>query len=94
MTTRTAHHAGEHHPEHHHERIVVTVNNQPVAFDQRRVTGAQIKHAAIAQGVSIQPDFALFEVGRGPALQQIPDGEMVELYPHEAFRTLAPDDNS
>ena len=74
--------------------ITVSVNNQPVVFHERKETGAAIKAGAIAQGVQIQADFALFEV-QGPGhLKRIADTEEVTLHEHEAFRAVAPDDNS
>jgi hypothetical protein len=74
--------------------ITVTVNNRPVEFQTKEVTGAQIKAAAISQGVPIQPDFQLFKKEEGKSLEPIGDGEIVHLHEHEAFRASATDDNS
>jgi hypothetical protein len=74
--------------------VTVTVNGHVVIFHTRKANGAEIKAAAIAQGVPIQQDFALFEV-KGPGhLDQVPDDKDVELHPKQAFRAVAPDDNS
>ena len=74
--------------------ITVTVNEKPVVFQQHRVTGVEIKTTAIAQGVSIQQDFVLFEVKGAGHLKQISDDEVVTLHEHAQFRAVAPDDNS
>ncbi len=74
--------------------ITVSVNNQPVVFHEKKETGAEIKAAAIAQGVQIQADFALFEV-QGPGhLKRVADDQEVTLHERESFRAVAPDDNS
>ena len=50
------------HAEAKRRTVIVFVNEKPVVFHQREATGAQIKAAAIEQGVAIQQDFALFLV--------------------------------
>ncbi len=74
--------------------VTVSVNGKTVTFQQHRVTGLEIKQTAIAQGVSIQLDFALFKVNPGGHLKQIGDNEEVSLHKDEEFRAVAPDDNS
>ena len=75
--------------------ITIKVNNQPVHLSQRRVTGIEIKQAAIAQGVSIDLGFVLYRVkpggGLGPAIR---DDEHLTLRKCDEFRCVAPDDNS
>lgn len=77
--------------------IEVRVNNKPVSFPDEHgrdeASGAAIKAAAIAQGVNIQSDFALF-VERGNELDPVADDEVVHLHPNQKFRAVAPDDNS
>jgi hypothetical protein len=74
--------------------VTVTVNGHDVVFQIRKATGAVIKTTAIAQGVTIQPDFALFDV-KGPGhLDPVPDDKEIELHKKQAFRAVAPDDNS
>jgi hypothetical protein len=74
--------------------ITVEVNNQAVTFEVHKANGAEIKATAIAQGVQIQPDFVLSElVGQGQ-YKPVRDDEEVTLHPHQAFRAVAPDDNS
>lgn len=79
--------------EHRTHGVVVRVNNQPVRFSLREVTGSQIKAEAIRQGVQIQESFALFKVNKHE-LKPIGDSEHVHLGEHDEFRAVAPDDNS
>lgn len=75
--------------------ITVKVNNKPVKFKKRRVTGLEIKQTAIAQGVSIQPDFVLYPVKHDGSLgAAIDNAEKVTLDECDEFRCVAPDDNS
>ncbi len=74
--------------------ITVTVNNHPVRLTERKLTGAEIKAAAIVQGVKIQQDFVLFEVKPGDRLKQIGDDERVTLQDEDKLQAVAPDDNS
>ena len=77
--------------------ITVTVNNRPVKLTDEHgrfeATGAEIKAAAIAQGVSIQTDFALFHI-RGRELDPVGDEQSIHVREGEKFRAVAPDDNS
>ena len=74
--------------------LTVSVNERDVVFHQHEATGAEIKAAAIAHGVPIQPDFALFQVEGHGTLKPIGDREAITLHEHEKFRAVAPDDNS
>ncbi|MBA4192168.1 MAG: hypothetical protein C0467_29685 [Planctomycetaceae bacterium] len=74
--------------------VTVTVNEKPVEFQQKKANGAEIKAAAIAQGVAIQPDFSLFAVKGHGKLVQVGDNEEVTLNDHDKFVAVAPDDNS
>ena len=73
--------------------VTVSVNDHPVLFTEHKATGAEIKAAAIAQGVAIEQDFLLFLV-QGDHLRPIGDDDEVTLHPHQEFRAVAPDDNS
>ena len=75
-------------------QIAVTVNFKPVLFEQRKVTGIEIKDTAISQGVNILQDFVLFEVKGQGHLKPVADNEQVVLNPNDEFRAVAPDDNS
>lgn len=75
-------------------QISVTVNQKPVTFGERRVSGMQLKEGAIAQGVNIQRDFVLFEVKGKGNLKPVADEEMVTLNKGDEFRAVDPDDNS
>jgi Multiubiquitin len=74
--------------------VTVTVNGRAVTFTDHKATGLEIKTTAVRQGVPIQTDFVLFEVKGGQPLKQVGDQETVTLHKNQAFRAVAPDDNS
>jgi hypothetical protein len=74
--------------------VTVTVNEQPVKLDGQRATGAEIKAAAIAQGVHIQQNFVLQEELPNGTSRIIGDSDEVHLREHLRFTAIAPDDNS
>jgi hypothetical protein len=74
--------------------VTVTVNEQPVKLEGHEATGAQIKAAAIAQGVLIQPNFVLQEELPNGTSRVIGDNDEVRLREHLRFTAIAPDDNS
>ena len=77
-----------------HDHTVVSVNEQPVTLEGKTATGAEIKRAAIAQGVLIQQDFVLQEELPNGTSKVIGNHDLVELRPHLRFTAIAPDDNS
>lgn len=81
-------------PGEHDHTITVTVNEQPVRLEGKTVTGAQIKAAAILQGVLIQQNFVLQEELPNGTSRIIGDNDVVHLRPHLKFTAIAPDDNS
>jgi hypothetical protein len=74
--------------------IVISVNEQPVKMTGHSATGAQIKAAAIAQGVLIQPNFVLQEELPNGTSRIVKDTDPVHLREHLRFTAIAPDDNS
>lgn len=76
------------------ETTVVSVNEQPVALHGHSATGAEIKHAAIAQGVHIQQNFVLQEELPNGTSRIVGDEDEVHLREHLRFTAIAPDDNS
>jgi hypothetical protein len=74
--------------------VTVTVNRQHVTFQERTVTGLQIKQVAIEQHVHIDLDFVLFELEHSGELKLIGDQEKVELHEGTEFRATDADDNS
>lgn len=77
-----------------HQKIVITVNEQPVTMNDKSVNGAQIKAAAIAQGVLIKPNFVLQEELPNGTGRVVGDEDPVHLRPHMKFTAIQPDDNS
>ena len=81
----------EHHPILH---IHVTVNGRPVELHEKRLTGLQIKEAAIAQRVAIEPSFILQEELPNGHNRIIGDTDVIEVRDHERFTAIPNDDNS
>lgn len=74
--------------------VTIVVNNQPVRIEGHRVTGAQIKQAAIVQGVKIGPDFQLAEVRHNGEQHIIGDNDLATVNKNSEFVATAGDDNS
>lgn len=73
--------------------VTISVNGQAVEMPKGEVSGVEIKQAAIAQGVAIQPDFSLFLRGKD-GLDPVRDGELIKLKKGDEFSAVAPDDVS
>jgi hypothetical protein len=76
------------------DQVVVSVNEQPVKLNGETATGAEIKAAAIKQGVHIQQNFVLQEELPNGTSRVIGDNDKVQLRDHLRFTAIAPDDNS
>jgi hypothetical protein len=75
---------GHHHvPETSH--VTVLLNDQPVHFHRHEASGAEIRAAAIAQGVHITEDFTLYEELPGGESRVILNDERVQLRHHLRF---------
>ncbi len=72
---------------------VIRVNTQNVIVRQHKATGAEIKAAAIAQGVAIEPGFVL-SVEHGDRYDIVGDDDEVTLHKGLDFIATAADDNS
>jgi hypothetical protein len=98
MPPSTSSSAGVHEPEKPDDLkahpVDVHVNERPVQLPDRTVTGAQIKQAAIAQGVPIQPDFVLVEELGKDRTKVIGDHDTVRVNKHSRFLANDGDDNS
>lgn len=84
--------AGPEPPAHRH--VSIAVNEQTVTLEGVTATGAQIKTAAIAQGVAIQQNFVLQEELPNGTSRIVGDDDQVHLRAHLRFTAIAPDDNS
>lgn len=80
--------------DHKPHTVIVSVNEQPVTLQGNTATGAEIKSAAIAQGVLIQPNFVLQEELPNGTSRIVGDNDEVHLHEHLRFTAIAPDDNS
>lgn len=92
METKTEH--DETGGEKHGHEVVITVNEKPVPISGPRVTGLQIKEAAIAAGVSIGLDFQLSEELPNGRMRIVGDGDVVTVNKNSRFDAIAGDDNS
>jgi Multiubiquitin len=75
-------------------QIQVLVNGQKVILEEPEATGAEIKAAAIAAGVPIQPDFVLSEVLPSGRQKIVPDDRKIHLKDGDEFWAIPGDDNS
>ena len=74
--------------------VVITVNEKPVTVIGPKVTGLQIKEAAIAQGVQIGLDFQLSEELANGRTKIVGDAETITVNKNSRFDAVAGDDNS
>jgi hypothetical protein len=79
---------------HARPRIEILVNEHEVIVHDHRLTGLQIKEAAIAQHVPIQLDFVLSEDRPHQHPKIIGDDDAVTVNKHSKFHAVSPDDNS
>jgi len=78
----------------HGRTIEIIVNNRRVQVEDKRLTGLEIKEAAIAQGVLIQLDFILSEHRGQGGTRVVGDTDEVKVHKHAKFTAVAGDDNS
>ncbi len=72
----------------------ITVNGQFVVVPKEKLTGLEIKEAAIQAGVPIQVDFVLSEVRPSGEQKIIPDDREIPLKTGDEFWAIPGDDNS
>jgi hypothetical protein len=78
-----------------HGSVTVQVNNHPVVLDKHRVTGLEVKEAAIAQHVQIELDFILtLEAHGGQPARTVDDDEVITVTKHSVFLANDGDDDS
>lgn len=76
------------------KQVTVEVNGNEVVLEEKVMTGMEIKQAAIAQQVQIQPDFVLQLQRPNGEYDPIGDLEKVKVHKGMDFTCIAPDDNS
>jgi len=72
----------------------ITVNERPVEIEGPRVTGLEIKEAAIAAGLPIGLDFLLTEEEANGRAKVIGDTDIVTVEKNSRFDAVSGDDNS
>ena len=75
-------------------RVEVTVNGRPVVLERPKLTGLEIKEAAIAQRVPIELSFVLQEELPNGHSRIVGDADVVHIKEHERFTAIPSDDNS
>jgi Multiubiquitin len=74
--------------------VTITVNNKPVVVTGPRLTGLEIKEAAINQGVDIRPSFILSQKEPGSRPKIIGDNDRVTVNKNSVFVANDDDDDS
>jgi len=74
--------------------VEVQVNGKVVVLDNHRVTGLEIKEAAVAKGVIPDVGFQLSEERQNGELVVVRDDQVITITKHSRFLAVAPDDNS
>jgi hypothetical protein len=78
-----------------HGSVTVKVNRKPVVLRSHRVTGLEVKKAAIAQGVQIQEDFLLtLEASPGHPAETIDNDQTITVNDRSEFTANDVDDDS
>lgn len=91
--TSTAEHQHNQEQDQGHQ-VTITVNNKPVTVAGPKVTGLQIKEAAIADGLQIELDFLLSEELPSGEARIVGDTDVVAVNKNSKFTAVAGDDNS
>ena len=78
----------------HGHGVQIKVNEQSVTLTGPKVTGVQIKEAAIAQGVNIGVDFQLSQELPNGRRQIVGDNDRITVNKNSVFDAVAGDDNS
>lgn len=76
------------------KEIRIEVNGKDVTVPDKEMAGAEIKQAAISQGVQIQLTFVLQLEQPNGTSKVIGDTDIVRVHNHMSFTAIAPDDNS
>ncbi len=75
--------------------VEVHVNDDPVELPSHRVTGLEIKEAAIAAGVPIKLDFELtWEAHDGKPARNVTDTEKITVTKHSEFTAVDNEEDS
>jgi Multiubiquitin len=78
----------------HGYAVTVLVNEKPVAVSGPKVTGLQIKEAAVAAQLPVDLEFVLSEEDKHGDTTLIGNGDEVHVNKHSRFLLVPPDDNS
>jgi len=84
----------EHDLAEHAHGVTVEVNRTKIILATHRITGLELKQAAIDQGATLEIDFQLWRITGEHSRVQVPNDEELELHDGECFAANAPDDNA
>ena len=74
--------------------ITFILNKKPVIVTEHRLTGLQVKQAAIEARIEIALDFQLKIRHGNSSWEVVGDGDTVTVNKNTEFRAVTPDDNS
>lgn len=74
--------------------VEAVFNKKPIWLLKARLSGLEIKHGAIAQGLPIQPMYVLFLIKNRNHRTVIGDADVIEIREGIEFAAVADDDNS
>jgi hypothetical protein len=74
--------------------VEAVFNKKPILLPKGRISGLEIKHEAISQGLAIQPAYVLFLIKNRNHRTVIGDTDTVEIRKDLEFAAVADDDNS
>lgn len=77
-----------------HPPITFMFNKRPLTVTENRMTGLQVKQAAIDAGIEIALDFQLKVRHGNSGWDIVGDDDMVTINKNTEFRAVTPDDNS
>lgn len=77
-----------------HHSVEITVNNRPVEVQGPKISGLEIKQAAIDGGIPIELNFVLSEEIGPRKTRIVGDKDVVTVNKNSKFIAVAPDDNS
>jgi hypothetical protein len=74
--------------------VEVVFNKKQILLQKGHLSGLEIKHGAIAQGLPIQPTYVLFLIKNRNHRKVIGDADVIEIHDGIEFAAVADDDNS
>lgn len=80
--------------EKNHKTVDAVFNKKPIQLPKGRLSGLEIKQAAVAHGLSIQLTYVLFQIKNRNHRKVVGDADIIEIREGIEFAAVADDDNS